>query len=252
MKHILQDGCLVLGILCFLYYAAIVLYAGMSADFAWIWIAGGGFLMAVYVGMRYLGGHPDSPVRFFLWAAALLATVGLLLCVCIGAQICGGMLSKPAQDLDYVIVLGAQVRGNTPSRALLKRLDCAADYARENPDTLFFLSGGKGSGEDISEAECMYEYLVAAGVEEERLIQEDRSTSTQENLQFCRELRDIRSSRVGILSNDFHVYRAGRMAKKQGYRDISLIPAPSDPGMQPHYVIREICALLVAKLTGQI
>lgn len=251
MRSGLQIGCGILGILCLLYYAAIVFYAGHTADFAWIWVFGGVFLLVLGRAIRYAGAHPGTWVRWAVGAAFVLAAAGIVTCGYIGAHIVGGMTAKPEKELDYVIVLGAQVRGSVPSRALRKRLDRAVQYAQENPDTLFFLSGGQGSGEDISEAEAMRRYLTEAGVDEARLICEARSTSTWENLLFCSELADIKDCRVGVLSNDFHVYRASRLAARQGYRHISCIPAPSDPLMQPHYVAREVCAVLVGLLKGE-
>lgn len=136
---------------------------------------------------------------------------------------------------------------------LRKRLDCAKAYAEENPDTIFFLSGGQGSGEDITEAEAMYRYLTEKGVDGDRLILEDRSTSTKENLEFCSQIQDIKDKKVGVLSNNFHVYRAGLMAEKLGYQHVARVPAPSDDVMQVHYVVREdFCCWRKAKLRGNI
>ena len=155
-----------------------------------------------------------------LRAAGILIAIGILVVGFIGAHIFAGMRQKPEQNLPYVIVLGAQVRGTKVSKALRKRLDCAAEYAKENPDTIFFLSGGQGDGEDITEAEAMQEYLIEAGVDAKRLRMEDRSTTTWENLKFCNELQPLHTERVGILSNDFHIYRAVQMARQQGYEDV--------------------------------
>lgn len=251
MRNGLQTGCLVLGVLCFLYYIGIVVYAGITADFAWIWALGALFFLLLRQAMLRAWADPASPM---VWVARIglgLLAAGILVMVYMGGHILGGILEKPKKNLEYVVVLGAQVRGSSPSRALRKRLDRAEEYARENPDTILLLSGGKGSGEDITEAEAMYRYLLEKGVEEERIILEDRSTSTYENLLFCSELvPGLMERSVGILSNDFHVYRAGALAKKMGYQNISRIPAPCDWAMEPHYVLREICAVLKETLWG--
>lgn len=251
MQNGLQMGCFTLGILCFLYYIVIVLYAGITADFAWIWVTGGIFFLLLGQGLRCVMRHPDTWLRWPLRAGITLAVIAFGVVLYLGGHIVGAMCEKQEQNLDYVIVLGAQVRGETVSRALRKRLDCAAAYAQKNPDTVFFLSGGKGSGEDITEAEAMRRYLEERGIDAERLILEDRSTSTKENLEFCNALLEIRDKRVGVLSNDFHVYRAGALAKKQGYQNVFRISAKSDWIMEPHYVVREICAVLVSTLRGE-
>ena len=131
---------------------------------------------------------------------------------------------------------------------LEKRLDCAKSVCRGKSGYHFFsVSGGQGSGEDITEAEAMYRYLTEKGVDGDRLILEDRSTSTKENLEFCSQIRDIKDKKVGVLSNNFHVYRAGLMAENLGYQHVARVPAPSDDVMQVHYVVREIFALAKAK-----
>ena len=170
MAEKLELGCAVLGSLCLIYYVVIVLYAGFGVDFAWFWAAGGiGFLLyrlLIHHGALHPQGITAWAVRIIL---ALLVT-GFITAGAAATWIIGAMTAKAPQNLDYVIVLGAHVRGTVPSRALRKRLDCAKAYAEENPDTIFFLSGGQGSGEDITEAEAMYRYLTEKGVDGDRLI----------------------------------------------------------------------------------
>ena len=110
------------------------------------------------------------------------------------------------------------------------------------------LSGGQGDDEEISEAVCMRNYLTAAGVEEDRLILEDRSTSTRENLLFSDQLTGCGSARCGIISNDFHICRVLKLARQAGYRDCYGIPAEGDPVMELHYIVRESVALFMMVL----
>ncbi|MEI3193353.1 MAG: YdcF family protein [Lachnospiraceae bacterium] len=98
---------------------------------------------------------------------------------------------------DYLVVLGAQVRGTVPSRALKKRLDTAAEYLGKNLETKVVVSGGKGAGEEITEAEAMENYLLELGIEKDRIIMEDRSTTTSENLRYTGELIDREKDRSG-------------------------------------------------------
>lgn len=90
-----------------------------------------------------------------------------------------GMFAKGKPELDYLVILGAQVRGTVPSRALRKRLDTALAYLEENPGTIAVVSGGRGPGEDITEAEIMKEYLLLHGIDEKRILVETDSTTHQ-------------------------------------------------------------------------
>lgn len=249
--HGTEAVCLILGLACIFYYIVIVGYAGITADFAWIWLVCTAFLLTVAGGMFAESRHHMEVLANLLRAAWILMAIGIVAVGFIGAHILAGMRQKQEQNLPYVIVLGAQVRGTKVSKALRKRLDCAAEYAKENPDTVFFLSGGQGDGEDITEAEAMYEYLTEAGVDMDRLRMEDRSTTTWENLELCNELQPLHTERVGILSNDFHIYRAVQMARRQGYEDVCGIPSASDAFMQPHYMLREVFAVLAATARGK-
>ncbi len=245
MKHVLQTGCLALGILCFLYYIGITAYAGVRTSFSWLWVLAGFFFLLLWRLQIRAAANPEiAALRYAVRGLFVLLIVAVAVIVLVGSRIVAAMHAQPEAGLDYVIVLGAQVRGELPSRALRRRLDRAAEYARENPDTRLILSGGQGPDEGISEAECMRRYLTEKGIEEGRLLLEDKSTSTRENLEFSAQFLDPRTARVGVLTNNFHVYRAMMLARSQGYAHISGIPALADPGMQPHNVLREICGVL--------
>ena len=117
-------------------------------------------------------------------------------------------------DSDYCIVLGAAVHGNIPSRVLNERINAAFDFLTEYPETTAILSGGQGKGEDISEAECMFKVLVSKGISPERLILESKSTSTEENIRFSKELFSADSAT--IITSETHLYRACLIARSQG------------------------------------
>lgn len=244
--------CAIAALFCLLYYLVIVIYAGITADFAWIWILAAGALSILCAGIHYGKNHPGFFPEWLKYAiaAAVLAGVILFGILCFG--VLRGMNWKGSKDLDYVVVLGAQVKGDVPSRALTKRLVKAYEYAEENPDTILILSGGQGAGENITEAKCMKDWLVSEGVSEDRMILEERSTDTKENLLFSNQMTSCAKKRTGILSNNFHVFRAVRLAEKLGYVMPEGIAAASDPVMQVHYVVREVFALLKEILKGNI
>ena len=126
--------------------------------------------------------------------------------------------------------------------------DAALSYLQQHPGTGCIVSGGQGPGEDITEAQCMYDCLIAAGIEPERILMEDRATSTSENLRFSLELME--SDSVAIISNEFHLYRADQMARQLGLSP-ALIPASTEyPILLASYTLREILAVWKFHLFG--
>ena len=243
--------CLFLGVGCLLYFGALVLTAGIRVSFGGIWL----FLGACFLGifkilksprLRQLALHLPKGIRL---GGCLLLAVGLL-CF-FGAEGCilSGMTGEMQPGLDAVVVLGAQVRGTQVSRALAQRLRAAAGYLKENPNTYVIVSGGQGPGEDISEAEAMSLYLQKLGIAPERIVLEDRSVNTAQNLRYSFALlRDSQDS-VGVVTNGFHVFRAVHIARAQG-RDAMGMAAATDWWMLPHYMVREAFALWKDFLTG--
>lgn len=234
------------------YYFVLVLYSGIHTDFAWIWILGAVTMAVMGILLKQEKKHPDSFLQWTVYILAVLFLICFLLFVYLCKKVISGMKCSGQKNLDYVIVLGAHVKGDVPSKALQKRLDKAYSYAVENPYTKFILSGGQGQGEDITEALCMKQYLLHRGVLSERLILEEESTNTRENLEFSHKITGCGRTRTGILSNNFHVYRAVRLAKKIGYISPEGIAAPSDLLMQVHYIVREVFALMKEQMKGNI
>jgi uncharacterized SAM-binding protein YcdF (DUF218 family) len=129
------------------------------------------------------------------------------------------------KDVDYIIILGARVKGTTPSLALQYRIDAAAQYLKDNQTTIAIASGGKGDGEDISEAVAIKNGLIKQGVDEERIILESKSTDTVENITYSKKLIPENLTTGLIVSNDFHIYRAKLIAKDIG---LKLAGLPAD------------------------
>ena len=248
---VLMRMCTAAAVICFLYYGIIVLYAGIRADFAWFWPAAGAFCLLVSWRLKAAlsAGRPASG-PFFAAAWALLCA-GLLFLVCGSCLVVSGMRKPEKTDLKYIVVLGAQVRGEKPSRALRLRLEGAVSWAADCPDAVLILSGGQGSGEEITEAECMRRFLIEKGIPESRMILEDRSSTTRENLLFSDRLTGCAKEKTGVLTNAFHVYRACLTARRCGYEAVTGLPAGHDPVMELHYVVRENFALVKEYLFGR-
>lgn len=120
----------------------------------------------------------------------------------------------------YLVVLGCAVHGDTPSLALTHRAEGAYRYLNKYPDSTAVVSGGQGSGENISEAKCMYDLLTGWGIDPKRIIMEDKAASTSENLDFSfdiiRSRGDDPDGNVTLVSSSYHMYRAKCMARLKG------------------------------------
>ncbi len=145
-------------------------------------------------------------------------------------------------NVDYLIVLGARVKGTTPSLALEERIASAADYLKKNKDTFVIASGGQGAGEDISEAESIKQELMKRGIDKSRIKLEDRSTSTYENIKFSKALLPSSAKSGLIVTNNFHLYRALLIAEDYGLT-ISGIPAKTPLIAIPKSFSREYLAI---------
>lgn len=152
-----------------------------------------------------------------------------------------------------VIVLGAGLHGEEPSRILCYRLDTALQYHKANPDALIVVSGGRGAQESITEALAMERYLIARGVNPEKIVREEQSTSTYENFLYSKELLDSllpAGYKAAYITNSFHVFRAGRVAKAAGLSAGRMHAENDGLTLLPDY-LRECCAVPVYWLAGK-
>lgn len=120
---------------------------------------------------------------------------------------------EPPANVEYVLVLGAKINGEELSLSLYNRVKKALEYLEDNPNTKVIVSGGQGPGELITEAEAMARYFMSNGVVKERIIKEELSTNTYENIKYSKELLGDQKE-VVIVSNDFHLFRASVIAKR--------------------------------------
>lgn len=153
-----------------------------------------------------------------------------------------------------IIVLGAGVNGSTPSLSMCNRLDAALAYLNANPAATVIVSGGQGPGEDITEAKAMADYLTAHGIDSARIVQEDRSRTTRENLENSFAILRARggdpADGVGIVTSEYHLYRAKRMARSLGADPAGIAAETTLPSMRINYFIREAVAAAYMQLAG--
>ncbi|MEH7750399.1 YdcF family protein [Bacillus toyonensis] len=149
---------------------------------------------------------------------------------------------KATDDADYIIVLGSKVNGTKPSYSLQYRIDKAAEYLKSHEKTIAIVSGGQGKGENISEALAMKQGLMKQNIAEDRIIMEDKSTSTDENITFSKPLIPANMKKGMIVTNDFHMFRAKKIAAKQGLQLEGLPAKTPKPIIIPSNV-REYLAI---------
>ncbi len=248
-KGIMGIVFILLGIAC-VGYGILVLGTNSGTGFFAVWflIAALFFVLALFTFFGVWGRLPRG-VRI---AGVVILCLALAVFVCVEGRIATGFSGKGEKDLDYLIVLGAQVRTGGPSVVLKYRLDTACDYLTENPDTICIVSGGQGPNEPYPEAEGMKKYLTGKGIAPERILEEPESLNTKQNIDNSMKLIDPEKDRVGIVTNNFHVFRGVAIAKKAGIRNVSGIAAGSASLYLPNNMLREFFGVLKDAVSGNI
>lgn len=240
---------LLLGIFSICYFLCVAFFVGHGTNFYFIWL----FLGIGAIAFAVLLKKGIWTNHFPLWFRRIfvaLACLGSILFLLAEGCIISGFSQKGPEELDYLVVLGAQMKVNGPSRALQYRLDEAIRYLEENPETRVIVSGGQGSDEPISEAQGMYDYLVQKGIAPDRILLEDQSKNTFQNLTFSAGYLDMEHDSVGVVSNNFHIFRATKIAAKAGYKNVYGIAARGEPFLQCNNMMREFFGVVKDFLVG--
>lgn len=177
-----------------------------------------------------------------------LFLIGLISFVVVEGEIISNSRPDSVVEADYVIILGAGVNGEQLSWTLWERMQKGLDYLEKYPNVKVVVSGGQGPGEGIPEAEAMKRFLVEHGIADERILKEERSTSTMENFRFSKEILaqqpDFQDSeRVAVITNDFHLFRSKILAQRNGLIPVG-IPSPTPWYLVPNVYLREYFAVV--------
>ncbi len=233
----------ILTIVAIIHFIVLIAYAGFAASFAFFWLLLA-IICLVITGALYGIRKKNIHIPLF-WNVFIKTTValGILVFCIIQMLIFTQMNAYPNKEVDTLVVLGARLYGEKPSPVLQDRLDAAYTYLEECEEVNVIVCGGKGNDESISEAQAMKEYLVAKGIDVDRIIVEDTSINTAENIAFAKELikEDIS---VAVVTSGFHMYRAKKLFKKQGFRDITGIAAKENIKLLPNNCVREFFAIM--------
>lgn len=222
-------------------YLAYLISSGFGAGMEPVWV----FVLIVCFGLSlrkvYKAFFGQTWLKRLFW-------LGMALVLFVEGAILVSAFEDHSEDTyDYVLVLGAGLLGDRISLTLKYRLDVAYEYLQAHPETMAVLSGGQGPGENMTEALAMEGYLVAKGIEPSRLIQEDQSTSTRENIAYTYEIfqeRGEEAPAVLVVSSRFHLLRAKRIAKEAGHQ-VDAIGAKTLQYLIPNYYFREMFAVIV-------
>ena len=153
----------------------------------------------------------------------------------------------PGKPCDYMVVLGAKVRETGPSVSLWDRIYGAADYMQSHPDVIAVVSGGQGSDEPMSEGQAMYDELVALGIAPERIWIEDQATSTRENINFALDLIEektgTRPHTLGVVSSEYHLFRASLFAESCGVDFVGVPARTSRVSQLVNHLMREVAGV---------
>ena len=197
------------------------------------------FLVTIYWSKLFTLLSENKALRITAIIITAIAVALVILASIISAFMLSAINSQPLENTT-VIILGCKVKGERPSLMLSKRINAAYEYLSENPGAMCIVSGGQGNDEIMSEAECMKRELVKMGIAEERIIMEDKSTSTDENLRFSLEKMQENglSGSVTIVTSEFHQLRAKMIASEYFLKSYA-VSAPTAWYLLPTYWVRE-------------
>lgn len=191
----------------------------------------------------YLSKYPKIAISLFV-----IFSLTLLL---LEIPIIQASRTDAPDDVDYLILLGAGVDGTTPSLSLLDRLETACQYLKSHPQCKIIVSGGQGSGEDISEAAAMENYLLLQDISPDRILKEDQAENTYQNLAYSFEIikKETTTPKIAVVSSEYHLYRAKIIAQKLGYHVYGIAAPTSNFFLKLNYFLRESLAVVKTWLT---
>lgn len=213
-------------------------------------------VIGFYTFVPKLRGRYPKFTRAVIRIVTIILCVGLLIVGITEAVIIRASFGDTKTECEYLIVLGAKVRSDGPSLSLMNRIDAAYDYLTEHPGTIAVVTGGQGSDEPMAEAQCMYDHLVAKGIDPVRIWMEDKATSTWENMHFSLNLIEektgARPGKLAVLSSEYHLFRASLFTKAAGAEFVGVPAETTNPVLKVNYFMREVAGVWHYILLGQL
>lgn len=189
--------------------------------------------------------------RWFRVCAGAVVGAGFASFLAVMLLIWSAVPKEASPAADWLIVLGAGLRGENMSKTLACRMDTAVRWLEDHPDARVIVSGGRGPGESRTEASAMAEHLLGAGIAPERVILEEKASSTAENIRYSRAILERGAGappwRAAVLTSNFHLFRTGLLARRQGLEMVP-VPAPTPWYLLPNACLREYMAVVKSVL----
>lgn len=211
-------------------------------------------IILFYTFMPMIGQKFPGFARITTRIFTVILIIGLLIVGITEAIIIEASFGDPKESVDYMVVLGAKVNADGPSVSLWDRICGAYTYLEEHPDVIAIVSGGQGTDEPITEAECMYRELVSLGIDPKRIWIEDEATSTWENLNFTLNLIEEktgeRPGKLGVLSSEYHLFRASLFAKACDVEFVGIPARTSRIAQAVNHFMREVAGVWHYLLLG--
>lgn len=245
----------VLGSISIIYYIVCGTVYSFTLSGLWIWLA---FGLIILFGCLFINiAEPKIGKKYFriykilkrvcLTAFALFMTSFFVFEGLLISKWQNGYKNDNTKA-DAVIILGATVEYDKPGETLSRRIQRAYGIIAKNPDAVIIACGGLGEGDIITEAECIKRELCALGIPEDRILTEEKSTSTAENFRYAAELIDRDTESVAVVTSGFHQLRALLLGRAEldscGLGDTVLFPvsSPCISLQLPRYMVREFAA----------
>jgi uncharacterized SAM-binding protein YcdF (DUF218 family) len=200
---------------------------------------------------KHLPGWARKTMAFAAAAGVLAACISLY-------YILTPRLSDGHEKVSYLIILGGGIRQDaTLGPVPLKRIKKAAEYMKVHPEVKAVVTGGKGPFEPCTEALVMAKALAAQGISETRILQEDRARDTIQNFSYSAQIAsadaaipisDFLASPIAVVTSDYHLTRAERLARREGYAAVYGIASKTPVLFIPDTYSREICSYIKLEL----
>jgi uncharacterized SAM-binding protein YcdF (DUF218 family) len=230
-------------------------FAGFGGNLSFVWLIPAA-LGVLWAGMLY------GKITLRKWQKRMMLyilTPIIVFFLVIEIIIFSGFFEKPKEEPDYIVVLGTTVYESGPCYLLRQRLQEAVKWAKTYEDAMLVVTGGQGETEPFTEGSEMKRYLVEElGISEDRILVEEESKNTYENMRFTGELLkkedenfSYENTPILVVTNDFHMYRSIQIAQKAGYEKVSGAPSGTYIFLFPHYMVREFCAILKNYVLGR-
>ncbi len=213
------------------------------------------FLLVYGITLDALHRSPHFVLSLANKLMSLLILLGIVSFIWVEALVYQSLHTNDKVAVEYTVILGAGVQRDQPSLTLKRRLDKGIEYLVLHPDAKVVVSGGMGSEANMTEAEVMQRYLVSHGIAAIRILKEDQSKSSDENLKNTRELLDRMDGKqmrdILIVTSDYHMFRSKYIAGKY-YAKVYGLAAETPSTIMLNYAVREYLAVVKMLLTDNL